>query len=78
MDMKEEVRRRVAELSRFAYERGFRDGAQSALTEMEAIGAEDVVEQLSKEPAALKAIPGKKAIAKKPAKATKKPAAKKS
>lgn len=69
MDMKEEVRRRVAELTRFAYERGYRDGAQSALTEMEAIGAEDVVEQLSKEPAALKAMSGKTAIAKKPAKA---------
>jgi hypothetical protein len=71
VDIKAEVRRRIAELTRFAYERGFRDGAQAALTEMEAIGAEDAVEQLSKEPAALKAIPDKKAIAKKPAKASK-------
>jgi hypothetical protein len=69
VDIKAEVRRRITELTRFAYERGFRDGAQAALTEMEAIGAEDAVEQLSKEPAALKAIPGKKAVAKKPAKA---------
>jgi hypothetical protein len=69
MDIKAEVRRRITELTRFAYERGFRDGAQAALTEMEAIGAEDAVEQLSKVPAALKAIPGKKAVAKKPAKA---------
>jgi hypothetical protein len=69
MDIKEEVRRRIAELTRFAYERGYRDGAQAALTEMEAIGAEDVVEQLRQDPSAMKAIPGKKVIAKKPAKA---------
>jgi hypothetical protein len=69
VDIKAEVRRRITELTRFAYERGFRDGAQSALTEMEAIGAEDVVEQLGKVPAALIAIPGKKAAGKKPAKA---------
>ena len=67
MDIKEEVRRRIAELTRYAYERGYRDGAQSTLAEIESIAAEDVVGRLSKEPAALKAIPRKKAVAKKPA-----------
>jgi hypothetical protein len=76
MDIKEEVRRRIVELTRFAYERGFRDGAQSALAEMETIGAEDVVDQLSKEPAPLKAIPAKKAVAKKSVKAKRAKAAK--
>ena len=76
MDIKEEVRRRIAELTQFAYERGYRDGGQSALAEIEAIAAEDVVEQLSNEPAPLKALPGKKAVAKKPATAKKAKAAK--
>ena len=35
MDLKKEVRRRIAELTRLAYERGYRDGAQSVLAEIE-------------------------------------------
>ena len=76
MDIKEEVRRRIAELTQFAYQRGYRDGAQSALAEIESIAAEDVVGQLAQEPAPLKAIPGKKAVAKKPATAKQAKAAK--
>ena len=56
MDIKEEVRRRIAELTRFAYERGFRDGAQSALAEIENIATDDVVQQLGMAPASLDAI----------------------
>ena len=69
MDIKAEVRGRVTELTRFAYERGYRDGAQSALSEIESIAAEDVVEQLGKVPAPLEAIAETKAAEKKPAKA---------
>jgi hypothetical protein len=69
MDIKDEVRRRIAELTRFAYERGYRDGAQSALAEIESIASEDAVEQLGKAPAPLEAIAEMKAVEKKPAKA---------
>jgi hypothetical protein len=56
MDLKEEVRRRIAELMRFAYERGYRDGAQSALTEIESLAGEDLVRQLSESGVKLGAI----------------------
>jgi len=67
VNIKEEVRARIAELTRFAYERGYRDGAQSALVEIESIAAEDLVEQLGKLPAPLEAIAEKKRVRKKPA-----------
>ena len=76
MNIKEEVRRRITELTRFAYERGYRDGAQSALAEIETITAEYVVEQLSKEPTPLMAIPATNAVAKRPAKSKRAKAAK--
>ena len=76
MNIKEEVRRRITELTRFAYERGYRDGTQSTLAEIETIAAEDVVEQLSKEPTPLKAIHAAKAVAKRPATAKRAQAAK--
>jgi hypothetical protein len=56
MDLKEEVRRRVADLTRAAYERGYRDGAQSALAEIESVSAEDLAEQLKERPASLEAL----------------------
>jgi hypothetical protein len=56
MDLKEEVRRRIADLTRAAYERGFRDGAQSALAEIESVSAEDLAEQLRKAPGSLEAL----------------------
>ena len=65
MDIKEEVRRRIADLTRFAYERGLRDGAQSALAEIENLATDDVVEQLAQVPAPLEAIAEKKAAGKK-------------
>lgn len=65
MEIKEEVRRRIAELTRLAYERGFRDGAQSALAEIESIASEDVVEQLGQLPAPLEAIAETKSVRKK-------------
>jgi hypothetical protein len=76
MDIKEEVRRRIAELTRFAYERGYRDGAQSALAEIESIAAEDMVEQLGKVPAPLEATAETKTVEKKPTKAKRARAAK--
>jgi len=76
MDIKEKVRRRIAELTQHAYQRGYRDGAQSALAEIETMAAEDVVKQLSKEPAPVKAIQRKKPVAKKPATAKQAKAAK--
>lgn len=69
MDIKEEVRRRIAEVTRFAYERGYRDGAQSALAEIEKIAAEDVIEQLGRARAPLKAIAETKVVERRPAKA---------
>ena len=75
MDIKEEVRRRIADLTRFAYERGYRDGAQSALAEIEGIATDDIVEQLASVPAPLDAIADKKAVSAKPKKvADKQPA----
>ena len=56
MDLKEEVRRRIADLTRAAYERGYRDGAQSALAEIESVSAEDLAEQLKARPASLEAL----------------------
>src|SRR5918996_1109831 len=56
MDLKEEVRRRIADLTRAAYERGYRDGAQSALAEIESVSAEDLAEQLKERPASLEAL----------------------
>ena len=69
MDIKAEVRRRITDLTRIAYERGYSEGAQSALTEIESIASEDVVEQVSKLPAPLKAIAKTKTVAKRPARA---------
>ena len=56
MDLKEEVRRRIADLTRAAYERGYRDGAQSALAEIESVSAEDLADQLKGIPASLEAL----------------------
>ena len=56
MDLKEEVRRRIADLTRAAYERGYRDGAQSALAEIESASAEDLAEQLKATPASLEGL----------------------
>ena len=56
MDLRKEVRRRIDELTRLAYERGYRDGAQSALTEIEKIAGEDLAEQLQESPASLQAL----------------------
>jgi hypothetical protein len=56
MDLKKEVRRRIEELTRLAYERGYRDGAQSALAEIEKIAGEDLAEQLKESPASLQAL----------------------
>ncbi len=76
MDIKEEVRRRITELTRFAYERGYRDGAQSALAEIESIATEDVVEQLGKLPTPLEAIAETKSVRKRPAQSKRARAAK--
>lgn len=65
MDIKEEVRRRIAELTRLAYERGYRDGAQSALTEIETIAADDVIGQLTDIPKPLELIPERKTVGRK-------------
>jgi hypothetical protein len=56
MDLKKEVRRRIEELTRLAYERGYRDGAQSALAEIEKVAGEDLADQLKETPASLKAL----------------------
>jgi hypothetical protein len=56
MDLKKEVRRRIEELTRLAYERGYRDGAQSALAEIEKAAGEDLAEQLKDTPASLQAL----------------------
>jgi hypothetical protein len=65
VDIKEEVRRRIADLTRFAYERGLRDGAQSALAEIENLATDDVVEQLSMASPPLETITDAKAASKK-------------
>jgi hypothetical protein len=56
MDLKKEVRRRIEELTRLAYERGYRDGAQSALAEIEKVAGEDLAEQLKETPASLQVL----------------------
>lgn len=76
MDIKEEVRRRIADLTRFAYERGYRDGAQSALAEIEGMASGDVVEQLAIDKPSLEGAVAKKAIGRKPRKAVRKPGGK--
>ena len=82
MDIKTEVRRRITDLTRFAYERGYREGAQAALAEIETFAAEDVTRQLEGVPAPLEAVAETKPVdtkASKPApksKAAKKPATK--
>ena len=53
MDLKKEVRRRIEELTRLAYERGYRDGAQSALAEIEKVAGEDLAEQVKASGASL-------------------------
>ena len=53
MDLKKEVRGQIEELTRLAYERGYRDGAQSALAEIEKVAGEDLAEQLKETPASL-------------------------
>jgi hypothetical protein len=53
VDLKKEVRRRIEELTRLAYERGYRDGAQSALAEIEKVAGEDLAEQVKETPASL-------------------------
>ena len=68
MDIKTEVRRRITDLTRFAYERGYREGAQAALTEIETIAAEDVTQQLEGVPAPLAAIAETKSVDTKAAK----------
>lgn len=59
MDIKKVVRQRIADLTQSAYERGYCDGAQSALTEIESFAADDVVEQLDAVPGPLEAVDGK-------------------
>jgi hypothetical protein len=56
MDLKKEVRRRIEELTRLAYERGYRDGAQSALAEIEKVTGEDLADQLKETPASLQVL----------------------
>ncbi len=56
MDLKKEVRRRIEELTRLAYERGYRDGAQSALGEIEKVAGEDLADRLKETPASLQAL----------------------
>jgi hypothetical protein len=56
MDLKKEVRRRIEELTRLAYERGYRDGAQSALGEIEKVAGEDLADRLKEAPASLQAL----------------------
>jgi hypothetical protein len=55
MDLKKEVRRRIEQLTRLAYERGYRDGAQSALAEIEKVVGEDLAEQVKASDASLPA-----------------------
>ena len=62
MNIKTEVRRRIADLTRFAYERGYREGAQAALAEIEAIAAEDVTQGLEGVPAPHEAIAESKPV----------------
>ena len=77
MDIKTEVRRRITDLTRFAYERGYREGAQAALAEIETIAAEDVTQQLEGAPAPLEAIAETKRVDAKRQKSAAKPKARK-
>ena len=56
MELKKKVRRHIEELTRLAYERGYRDGAQSALAEIEKIAGEDRAKLLKEAPASLEAL----------------------
>jgi hypothetical protein len=69
MDIKEEVRRRITDFTRFAYERGYREGVQAALAEIENFAAEDIIEQVAGAQAPLDAIVEMKSLKKKSAKA---------
>ena len=60
MELKKKVRRHIEELTRLAYERGYHDGAQSALAEIEKIAGEDRAKQLKEAPAS-RAAPAKTA-----------------
>jgi hypothetical protein len=73
MNLKEEVRRRITDLTRLAYERGYRDGAQSALAEIEKVSAEDLADQLKELPAALRVLRKTDAPGRRRAAATRKP-----
>lgn len=75
MDIKTEVRRRIADLTRFAYERGYREGAQATLAEIETIAAEDVTQQLEGVPAPLEAVAETKPVDAKRQKSAAKPKA---
>ena len=55
MELKKKVRRHIEELTRLAYVRGYRDGAQSALAEIEKIAGEDLAKQSKDAPASLEA-----------------------
>ena len=73
MDIRKEVQRRIADLTRFAYERGYRDGAQSALAEIESMATDDVVEHLAADLTPPKAIGDKKTTNSPPKKRARKP-----
>jgi hypothetical protein len=75
MDLKKEVRRRIADLTQLAYERGYREGAQSALAEIESVTAEELVEHQVEKP--LRAIGGTVPTKGQPSAKSKKPKAKK-
>lgn len=75
MDLKVEIRRRIAKLTQLAYERGCRDGAQSTLAEIETVTAEELVEHQVETP--LRAIGAAASATNKPAVKTKKQIAKK-
>jgi hypothetical protein len=75
MDIKTEVRRRITDLTRFAYERGYREGAQAALAEIETIAAEDVTQRLEGVTAPLEAVAETKRVDAKRQKSTAKPKA---
>src|SRR5262245_7298962 len=70
MEIKQEIHRRIADLTRLAYERGYRDGAQAALSEIESIAAADLAEQMVDIPEPLELVTESK-----PAKETARPAA---
>jgi hypothetical protein len=73
MDLKKEVRRRIEELTRLAYERGYREGAQSALAEIEKVSGEDLADRLKDTPASLQVLAKAAAPVARRRAATKKP-----